>query len=112
MLAWCCARMHFRGRLLGCIAGLEIRHASQLMFPLSVCGFRFIGKPSKEKVFHAQRKEREVEWNNAASAEEAEALKANKVRLSSVTYRRVLGLVCCVLGSRRGVTPSPGEPWE
>ncbi|CAM9166693.1 unnamed protein product [Ectocarpus fasciculatus] len=41
-------------------------------------GAKFIGKPSKEKAFHALRKEREVEWTNAANAEEAEALKANK----------------------------------
>ncbi|CAM9334475.1 unnamed protein product [Ectocarpus sp. 4 AP-2014] len=41
-------------------------------------GAKFIGKPSREKSFHAQRKEREVEWTNVANAEEAEALKANK----------------------------------
>lgn len=68
----------------------------QLTFPffcLSVA-FRFIGKPSKEKAFHALRKEREVEWTNAANAEEAEALKANKVRMSSETYHVLaLGLV-------------------
>lgn len=45
--------------------------------------FRFIGQPSKEKAFHAQRKEREVEWANAVAAETAAAgAKAQKVNLS------------------------------
>lgn len=47
--------------------------------------FRFIGQPSEEKAFYAQRKEREIERANAISAETAAAaLKAQKVRVCTV----------------------------
>lgn len=52
--------------------------------------FRFIGQPSKEKAFHAQRKEREIEQANAIGAEiAAAASKAQKVRMYSVPRRLV-----------------------
>lgn len=65
-------------------------------FIRSWSAFRFIGQPSKEKAFHAQRKEREVEWTNAVASETVAAgAKAQKVP-KCCWFRCFLYFLCLV----------------